>query len=163
MGLLDPFEPRSSPPPHDFSSSSIANVAPRSRKRSYLHLEHLESYPSSDPACFSSDPPEPSQDSYSIGSRKRQFRGSWWNHDASPLAKETYKSPFARKTRKFKRDFDSGVFMPSDGSDESLPDVGPIQLSPLNRSKRRVLTPHDLAVDIIEKCVKTDNEVVDLS
>jgi hypothetical protein len=68
---------------------------------------------SSDPALFSSDDHAPDAENYASGKRKKYtYRGSWWDHQRVNTTKS--------KKREFRRNFDSGVFMGSETSDEGL-------------------------------------------
>ena len=96
-------------------SSMMADSGPSRRngrkrtRQSFL----LEDSTPSDPALFSSDPPDPSVEHYFSPRHKKQHRGTWWQRE-----------PEVRKVRKaFQRNMDSGVFMGSDSSYESL-DLG---------------------------------------
>lgn len=64
----------------------------------------------SDPALFSSDPVDPGAEHYFSPRSKKQFRGTWWQDPTQAR----------RVKREFSRNTDSGVFMASDGSEESL-------------------------------------------
>lgn len=68
---------------------------------------------SSDPALFSSDEHAPDAENYASGKRKKHtYRGSWWDHQRV--------NKTSSKKREFRRNFDSGVFMGSETSDEGL-------------------------------------------
>ena len=69
----------------------------------------LEDSTPSDPALFSSDPPDPSAEHYFVPRPKKQYKGTWWQSEK-----------LERRGRKtFERNMDSGVFMGSDSSYES--------------------------------------------
>lgn len=87
------------------SQSSSSN----GRKRTRPSFLADDSTPS-DPALFSSDPPDPSADNYFAPKRKKQYRGTWWQNGSSEK----------RERKAFARNMDSGVFMGSDSSVESL-------------------------------------------
>lgn len=70
----------------------------------------LEDNTPSDPALFSSDPPDPSAEHYFVPRPKKQYRGTWWQNEKHE-----------RRARKaFERNMDSGIFMGSDSSYETL-------------------------------------------
>ena len=69
---------------------------------------------SSDPAVFSSDERAPSADDYAVKRRKGKWKGTWWG---DRLRGET-----PRERRQFKRNFDSGIWMGSEGTESSLDD-----------------------------------------
>ncbi|KAL8761668.1 MAG: hypothetical protein Q9184_002227, partial [Pyrenodesmia sp. 2 TL-2023] len=71
---------------------------------------------SSDTPIFSSDDLPPSAENYFGHRQKRQRRGPWWDHADEKSLRITRQKP----KRKFKRNFDSGVWMGSDSSSESL-------------------------------------------
>jgi hypothetical protein len=83
------------------------------RKRSRSEYE-LEPATSSDPALFSSDEPAPSAELYSAKRRKDKWRGTWWG--------ERLRAEAAREKRLFKRSYDSGIWMGSEGTESSLED-----------------------------------------
>ena len=102
-----PMDPPSSPPLFDVSLKRGRSV-------------HFADYdPSSDPATFSSDPPDASLDNYAQRSTKRQHFGKWWDKKQERRRSNPIKP--RRRQSKFSRNFDSGVFMGSDGTDTSLP------------------------------------------
>jgi hypothetical protein len=83
------------------------------RKRSRSDYE-LEPATSSDPALFSSDEPAPSAELYSAKRRKDKWRGTWWG--------ERLRAEAAREKRPFQRNYDSGIWMGSEGTESSLED-----------------------------------------
>lgn len=64
---------------------------------------------SSDPALFSGDEQAPDAENYASKRKKKMYRGSWWNHGE--------KAGKAERKREFRRNYDSGIFMGSEGSD----------------------------------------------
>lgn len=79
------------------------------RKRTYTTDDDPAT--SSDPALFSSDEHAPDAENYVSGKRKKQtYQGSWWDHGRVNMTNS--------KKRVFRRNFDSGVFMGSETSDE---------------------------------------------
>lgn len=92
-------------PPHPAQSSHLL------RKRSRADQDD-DFATSSDPALFSSDEQAPGAENYSIGKRKKKtYQGSWWSHQHHVAV---------GKKRVFKRNYDSGIFMGSETSDEAL-------------------------------------------
>jgi hypothetical protein len=88
-------EPPSSPP---------LLLIPRTRARK----RHLEADFSSDGPTFSSDPTDPAID---VERRKRQYRGTWWSNGSDqPVPKSS-----------LTRNFDSGIYLPSESSEDSIP------------------------------------------
>jgi hypothetical protein len=82
-----------------------------SRKRPRLDYEP-ESSNSSDPALFSSDDPAPSAEHYSAKRRKDKWHGTWWGG--------RLRSTPRREVRQLKRNYDSGIWMGSEGTESSL-------------------------------------------
>lgn len=81
-----------------------------------------EHHPSSDPPTFSSDDgPDASIDDYAAPRKRRQHRGPWWD-----AAGRRRRGERPRKTKKggLVRNVDSGVWLPSDGSFESVESGG---------------------------------------
>ena len=107
-------------PPILPSARNAAQTPPRtslfmSRKRTHADYDD-EPSTSSDPALFSSDEQAPGVENYISGRRrKRTFKGSWWERHL--LTEGTRKST---RKHEFKRNFDSGIFMGSEGSEETL-------------------------------------------
>ncbi|KAL9096108.1 MAG: hypothetical protein Q9165_001631 [Trypethelium subeluteriae] len=94
----------------------------RSLKRSRVTLDDVNT--SSDP-IFSSDGPEPSAEDYTVQRiSKRQYRGAWWDDDRS-----SHRIGLSRK-------IDSGIYMGSDETDDSLPDTL-VEALPLTEMKGR--------------------------
>jgi hypothetical protein len=124
---------------------------------------------------FSSDPPDPSVDHYFQPRRKKQYRGTWWN----PEAEAVHSSDGEQKSKAdFARNMDSGIWMGSDNTDESL---GSDDLPP--ESSQGVLGPHhcfsrttravakvstartsseEMARLIVQECLDDEKEIVDL-
>src|SRR5271155_2636469 len=78
------------------------------RKRTRLDYEPATS---SDPAVFSSDEQAPSAESYSSKRRKDKWTGTWWGAKARDAT--------TNRKRSFRRNFDSGIYMGSEGTDSS--------------------------------------------
>lgn len=106
---MDDFE--LPPPPSSCALSRKSSLSLQSRKRSRLDYEP-ESTNSSDPALFSSDDPAPSVEHYSAKRRKDKWRGTWWSG--------RLRSAPQRDVRQFKRNYDSGIWMGSEGTESSL-------------------------------------------
>jgi hypothetical protein len=128
---------------------------------------------SSDPAIFSSDD-DPSADNYHTQERrKKKFRGPWYRQRPAPdEGSQDSLEESKRSKRKLERQFDSGVFMGSDGTDidestEELVsgDSGPTSL-PLRQPRvieKAVTTPEELARSQIQRCLEDGDESIDLS
>ena len=83
--------------------------------------------PSSDPPLFSSDGLDPSLDNYTTPRRKRQHVGAWYDdiHDDTEESFQVISSTVRTRARErgpFRRNFDSGICLPSDDSTESMTD-----------------------------------------
>jgi hypothetical protein len=128
---------------------------------------------SSDPPIFSSDD-DPSADNYSTQARrKKKFRGPWYRQrPASDEGSQDSNEHDQKKRRKFERQFDSGVFMGSDGTDmdesmeefESGPASLPLRQSRVTRqSEKAAPTPETLARGQIQRCLEEGDESIDLS
>ncbi|KAL2418158.1 hypothetical protein ABEF95_011472 [Exophiala dermatitidis] len=78
---------------------------------------------SSDPAFFSSDEQAPGAENYAVAAgdkrKKRTYKGAWW--DRSRTANENQKGTATKKPREFRRNYDSGIFMGSEGSTTEEP------------------------------------------
>ena len=73
---------------------------------------------SSDLALFSSDDHAPTAEDYASKRRKKKWQGTWWGEKAKGCASGTSTG----SKREFGRNFDSGVWMGSEGTDTSLED-----------------------------------------
>ncbi|KAF2090634.1 hypothetical protein K490DRAFT_53617 [Saccharata proteae CBS 121410] len=161
-------EPPSSPPPMPRQRRPLR--AFRSKKRTWSSSMH-DYAPSSDPPVFSSDDgPDASVDNYTTPERrKRQYTGAWWAHDQQP-------GPSA-SSRKLAKNDDSGVWLPSDSSDDSalerlaaatltskpLPLEDAVRKQATDIFGRQSRTRLALAQEEIQQCLEQGNEVVDLS
>lgn len=131
---------------------------------------------SSDPALFSSDD-DPSADNYTGERRKTKYRGPWFcQQPASDSVSESPENilPTKRK-RKLERQFDSGVWLGSDGTD--LEDIieevtssevpgDRLRLGPFRGKqalKEEIPSPEELALRQIELCLDEGQETIDLS
>lgn len=147
-------------------TDSILNHRPRKRAR-------FSPVASSDPPIFSSDD-DPSAENYTEDRRKKIFRGPWYRHQTMPDS-EYLNRDHKKSKRTFERQYDSGVWLGSDGTDideaiESLEGVSCATAGlPLRPSDevppRRNLTPspEELAQRQIDLCLETGNETIDLS
>lgn len=150
----------------DPATESLSRKVQRKRVR-------LSSPPiSSDPAIFSSDD-DPSADNYTQERRKKKFRGPWYrqrpaSEEGSQDATECEQK---KSKRTFERQFDSGVFMGSDGTDmdESMEEFETRAASlPLRQSRATEIvktapTPEELAQGRIQRCLEDGDESIDLS
>jgi hypothetical protein len=115
--------------------------------------------PLEDLPIFSSDPAEPSIDS--DNAPKRLYRGPWWNH-------ARHSSP------SLSRNFDSGIYLPSDDSLASLAEFEPLDCSKNSHSAEKPFVNYhfslsttstnvDHANQILDDVLDQGDEVVDLS
>ncbi len=143
----------------------------RQQKRVKLHSTPPVS---SDPPFFSSDD-DPSAENYSTtsGRHKKRFRGPWYSQQ--PEDKRT--------KREFQRQFDSGVWLGSDSTEDDEDatftdqaqssiagkDRLPLftRLTSVNGSKTNTMSKEPSAEELAEKeiglCLETGNENIDLS
>jgi hypothetical protein len=139
----------------------------RGNKRVRLSSPQL----SSDVVLFSSDD-DPSADNYTNDRRKQRFRGPWFNQQpASDLDSQKFRENDGpkRSKRTFHRDFDSGVFLGSDGTD--IEDVieelktpnGTFKLPLMQVRMPKLPSPEELARNHIDLCLEEGNETIDLS
>jgi hypothetical protein len=138
------------------------------RKRSH-EVYHEDSNPSSDPPLFSSDPLDASVENYLQKPQKRQYRGTWWGQ----RIKRQHLTDQESSARTLVRNLDSGIWMGSDSSDDTLPETitnrhAPqavsLQLSRRRPSTQPPLTPAEIhAYRIVQDSVERDKEYVDLS
>ena len=148
----------------DSSSKSIAND--RARKRVRLHSPLI----SSDPPLFSSDD-DPSSENYTHGRCKRKYRGPWYSQKPAvdQDTMESHEEPKKPK-RTFERQYDSGVWLGSDGTDmddtieglEAINDAWDLPVRRLTQPKEEA-SPEALARKQIEVCLEDGNESIDLS
>lgn len=103
-------------PPLPAREQMLAAARPSLLVRKRTHSEYdPEPGTSSDPATFSSDETAPGAENYTSGKRKkRTFRGAWWDRQPAKMDAKA-----DQKKRKFRRNFDSGIFMGSE-SEEAL-------------------------------------------
>jgi hypothetical protein len=155
----------------DPATDSIVNKRPRKRAR-------YSPPASSDPPIFSSDD-DPSADNYTQERCKRVFRGPWYRHRTTPesvFSNHITDDRDSKKTKRtFERQFDSGVWLGSDGTDideaiEGLESVScatadlPFRRSGVVPSPRKLTpSPEELAQKQIDLCLETGHETIDLS
>ncbi|EXJ92525.1 hypothetical protein A1O3_01077 [Capronia epimyces CBS 606.96] len=107
-------------PPVPQSARTAAQTPPGpsfllSRKRTHADYDD-DPGTSSDPAVFSCDEQAPGAENYVADRRKkRTYKGSWWSRH--PVQNGSRKGP---KRGEFKRNYDSGIFMASEGTEEPL-------------------------------------------
>ncbi|EME80480.1 uncharacterized protein MYCFIDRAFT_216239 [Pseudocercospora fijiensis CIRAD86] len=145
---LFPTEPPSSP--------AFLPVLDRNRKRG------LSEYDNSSDPLFSDDT-SGAEDvtGYERPKRKRMFKGPWYNLGSKHSLRE------GMAKRDSVRNVDSGVWMGSDGSEESVDSTvaegSKIRLPNHAAIERAPLTAEALARSIIDHCVEDGKEAVDLS
>ncbi|KAL8896838.1 MAG: hypothetical protein Q9207_007512 [Kuettlingeria erythrocarpa] len=97
---------------------------------------------SSDTPVFSSDDLPPSVENYFDHRQKRQRRGPWWQHADD----EGFRVTRHKSRRTFKRNFDSGVWMGSDSSNDGfgplIPETKSDEESLLDLALRTFEEPH---------------------
>ena len=163
------------------SNSSFNGRRPTKRAR----LHDTSPAASSDPPLFSSDD-DPSADNYSNPKRrqKMKYRGPWFKQE--PDSASSSSQPGERKAKRtFERQFDSAVWLGSDGTDGTDDDTDyeflknapvppflakglPMAMrpSPLRTriiSSRKYPSQEDVARQQIEKCLDDGVEDIDLS
>lgn len=151
-------------------TDSILNNRPRKRAR-------FSPPASSDPPIFSSDD-DPSADNYTHERRKKIFRGPWYQHQIDPESESSSHAEDRegkKPKRTFARQYDSGVWLGSDGTDideaiEGLESVScaardlPLRQSgELPMARHLTPSPEELAQAQIDLCLETGNETIDLS
>ncbi|KAH0593735.1 hypothetical protein MHUMG1_08486 [Metarhizium humberi] len=152
----------------DESSQSFSNN-PRKRVR---HPRSGGLYNSSDPAVFSSDD-DPGLDNYVEGRKKKRYVGSWFQQ--RPTSSDSTFSEhmiLPKPKRKLARQFDSGVYLGSDGTEGD--DLASEVLEMPLRSKLPQLSERPqplipavskaelLAREKIQSCLEQGNETIDL-
>ncbi|KAG5943888.1 hypothetical protein E4U53_006992 [Claviceps sorghi] len=139
---------------------------PRKRVR---HPGSGASYNSSDPAVFSSDD-DPGLDNYVEGRKKKRYVGTWFQQhptSSDSTFSETVTLPQPKRERKLVRQFDSGVYLGSDGSDDlSSEELELPARSRLPQLDQRPSVPtlsraELLARDKIRLCLEKGDETVD--
>lgn len=113
---LPDLEPPSSPPLLPTTSTSRKKRARSQSLHDHHHANDSSNHTSSDPFVFSSDDAADDVENYNSPARKkRQYTGTWFAHGHTPKSDRT--SPAKAE---FSRNQDSGVWLPSDSSDDSL-------------------------------------------
>ena len=146
------------------------------KKRGRVNSDAL----SSDPPLFSSDD-DPNAENYTYIRRKKKYKGPWYQQlPASDSSHDSHEQENVKKgKRAFERQYDSGVFMGSDGTDidepmEELELEPPASVPCLPRTVPAYNhVPHgwnevdrsseDLARSQIDLCIENGNETIDLS
>ena len=153
----------------DPSTGSFSHNRSRKRVRSSPPV-------SSDPALFSSDD-DPSAENYTQERRKRKYRGPWYQQRPAEPEADNPSGPEPRKgKRPFERQYDSGVFMGSDGTemDEVMEAMDAIQeLKAPSMKLRRARPPiqldkllppaEELARAQIQRYLEDGEQTIDLS
>jgi hypothetical protein len=146
----------------------FSNNPPRKRVR------HSSPPISSDPAIFSSDD-DPSAENYTKERSKKKFRGPWYRQvpaSESGLQDAHENEPRKKSKRRFERQFDSGVFLGSDGTDVDEAPEGiefvnasalPLRSSRIAQTRHLELSPEELARGQIQRCLEDGTEGIDLS
>ncbi|KAF2141879.1 uncharacterized protein K452DRAFT_271736 [Aplosporella prunicola CBS 121167] len=141
-------EPPSSPPP-------LPHTYSRKRTRSYSHHDPGTS---SDPVMFSSDDAPEDVENYSTPDRrKRQYTGAWWahGHRSKSLRTET--------KAELSRNVDSGVWLNSDSSDDSLIERLAAAATTHDPHFKVMSAEHMVANAKVQECIEEGDEKVDLS
>ncbi|KAI0595278.1 hypothetical protein F4775DRAFT_382867 [Biscogniauxia sp. FL1348] len=157
----------------DSDTQTFTNTRKRTRDRA---VASPLLFNSSDPAVFSSDD-DPHIDNYSQGRRrKKRYVGSWFQQHLAPsdstFGEVARPKPTAKRT--FKRQFDSGIWMGSDGSvdldleedTDMEAEVPPEPRLPLLRHARPTvaISPKEEFVrQKIQSAIDEGNENIDLS
>lgn len=116
---------------------------------------------SSDPAVFSSDD-DPDVTNYVEGRHKKRYVGSWFQHNPassdSAFSEDRPAMPAMKSKRTFERNFDSGVYLASDGVEsdtfESI-EIPTRDIIPRISEKERALRAN------IDACLESGDETID--
>lgn len=142
------------------------NPKKRSRMPRRQSGASIISFNSSDPAVFSSDD-DPALDNYVEGRRKKRYVGTWFQQQpasSDSTFSEAVAQPKAKRT--LARQFDSGVFLGSDGTDcedvmelemptrPKLPQLDRAVVPHVSESERRLR-------ERIQECLDDGNETID--
>ncbi|KAI1486046.1 hypothetical protein F5X96DRAFT_275504 [Biscogniauxia mediterranea] len=157
----------------DFETQTFTNTRKRTRDRAGASPLLFNS---SDPAVFSSDD-DPHVDNYSQGRhRKKRYVGSWFQQHLassdSTFGEVARPRPTAKRT--FKRQFDSGVWMGSDGSvdldleedvnmEAEVPPEPELLLLRHARPAAAISTKEEIVRQKIQSAIDEGNEDIDLS
>jgi hypothetical protein len=142
----------------------------KNRKRTRLSSPPV----SSDPPIFSSDDGDTGAENYTQERRKKKYRGPWYRQTPADAGNESQEHELPKRTKRtFERQFDSGVFMGSDGTDiessmeEELASTLPEKLPPRQprviQIAKPMPSPEELAKGQIERCLEEGVEAIDLS
>lgn len=160
------------PPIPDTSREQSYNIDFRLPFNKRRRIEDHESN-SSDPPMFSSDGPQHSvgAENYALDLKRRKikYKGTWWGEKPAGAQHQNGK-------RKFTRNLDSGVWMGSESTDDSLEDEllrdldGPASKPALPKAfEPRVVyansvSPAQLEAErIVQGCLEEGKETIDLS
>ncbi|KAG6027974.1 hypothetical protein E4U41_000805 [Claviceps citrina] len=127
-------------------------------------------YNSSDPAMFSSDD-DPGLDNYVEGRKKKRYVGTWFQQrpaSSDSTFSDCLTLPRPRRERKLVRQFDSGVYLGSDGSEdlalEDLEMPAPARLPQLDQQLPPAPTlsrAELLAREKVQACLEQGDETID--
>lgn len=127
------------------------------RKRPRLEYDLTTS---SDPALFSSDDHAPTAENYDTKRRKKKWQGTWWGEKVKDRPRGTLNG----SKREFRRNFDSGVWMGSEGTDTSLEDEILDELRS-NDNRKTNLTLHPVnseqCLNVLQKDVVPSDDASD--
>ncbi|KFH47462.1 Plant intracellular Ras-group-related LRR protein-like protein [Hapsidospora chrysogenum ATCC 11550] len=167
MASDEPSLPRLPAVSWDEQTQSFSNN-PRKRGRMPRRASTV-SFNSSDPAVFSSDD-DPALDNYVEGRRKKRYVGTWFQQQPAGSSDSTFSEaamqPKAKRT--LARQFDSGVFLGSDGTDDDdmldLDIPTRPKLPQLDRAAAvvpRVSESERRLREKIEQCLENGDETID--
>ncbi|RKF59306.1 putative glucose-repressible alcohol dehydrogenase transcriptional effector [Erysiphe neolycopersici] len=121
---------------------------------------------SSDP-IFSSEDEDPSSENYIQERNKKKLRGPWFCHHSRSSYDVNGGRKSTEKRRQFKRNFDSGIFMGSDFSDNECLESSMLSNSSKLSTPSRTpfITPlsENFVYQKIQTCLEEGNEIIDLS
>lgn len=154
-------------------NAPFSDYNPITNRRPDLVSHHSYSHVSSDGPMFSSDD-DPGLENYmDQGRTKKRSRGPWFKQESSKPVESGLRND-GEKRRKLERQKDSGVYMGSDGandSDNNTPSNLPVfagSLPTLVRPRRmrivpRTLSPEEQVQRYIARCLDRGQETIDLS
>ncbi|POS85982.1 hypothetical protein EPUL_001912 [Erysiphe pulchra] len=154
--------------PH-LNSEGTGENSTHSLKRPRFGSPTLSNDPdfSSDP-IFSSEDEDPSSENYIQERNKKKLRGPWFCHRSRSSFDLNVGGGKSKETRRaFKRNFDSGIFMGSDNSDDEC--LEPSMLSSSTKLSTTSRTPfittsiENFVIQKIQECLEEGNEIIDLS
>jgi hypothetical protein len=153
-------------PPLRFTWDANSQSFSKNRKRMRFSSPPV----SSDPAIFSSDD-DPSADNYTQERRKKKYRGPWYQQRPAADVGYSREQDLKRKGKRiFERQFDSGIFMGSDGTDMEGDDFElMVPSKPLPKQPRTIQavqcmpSAEEAAQEEIARCLDEGVEAIDLS